>query len=290
MPNKYTPLLDGFDNLASALMLAPKMAKANRIADEDRADRKAREERALARALLLEERHNTERAEDRAMRKAEFEEWQRVNKARYPGGEAAGKPLSVAERKYLDDQAEADALAKGLLILDENGKPILATRSMPVIGPDGRPATNWRGSPVMEDQPIDPNEISGLRDSKYISSGINPQNYLPIGEKNPYRIEIPKAEQDADAAFKAKQDALRKSRLRQVAPAATPEPTDLIGNPLAPQDQNLGNELGVTPGKTALKPATEKTVFGPTEIKKWVTAGQTAQGPQRVEMMKKLKR
>jgi hypothetical protein len=277
MPNKYAPLLDGFDNLASALMLAPKMAKANRIADEDRADRKKREEQALARALLLDQRHDMERGEDRAMRKEdhalrqkalarnlsldELREAERVDdrarqnaytderiresKAGHPDGASAGRPLSATELNDLNDRFGAYAESKGLMVTDPNtGKRVPATRTVPVMGDDNKQKRSWQGLgfpgwPVTEDKPVDYNEVEALRSEFFQSQGVDPRTYTRINRQTTAPVEQPKVGQPAPAATPV------------TAPMDTNLPTDLLGIPVVQEDQNLAKDLGVAPDNRA---------------------------------------
>jgi len=69
----YDPALEGFDQLSSALLLAPQMARRNRQDEEDRALRKQDREDTLARALRL----DTERRDQQKLERDDRLAWQK---------------------------------------------------------------------------------------------------------------------------------------------------------------------------------------------------------------------
>lgn len=152
----YDPALRGFGDLASALMLAPQIARSNRIADEERSYRKTRDEDALSQALQIHQDTIAAREQDRAERKADRDAAQREQTRQF-NAEEGRKTLSdlgsgalhVAKLLKPNDRKRNTQLVSNpgeppYLVDTETGEilPVIGAPNVPIKAPPR--GSNWQ--------------------------------------------------------------------------------------------------------------------------------------------------
>ncbi len=182
--NRYTPALEGFGNLAAALVTGPQQRRRNDLEEDERRLRARDHELSIANAMQLRQDRQSEldqrkgeREQDRGTRASEHAEEMALREKELglrTGKATKPEPIPGYVLSDIERRAQQAALARGLMMTDPESKQLIP-RTARAADP---------GTGVTARDAADPEEIDRIRRTLFTEAGYHPKNYLPLSGDN----------------------------------------------------------------------------------------------------------